>query len=262
VAAGVFSGSLANEGELISLRGPLGELLQSFTYGDSNVAGWPADADGDGRSLEYVGPFDHDPANPGSIVGDPYDEPANWRASLLDGGSPGDDGNLTPIAGDYDASGEVDSLDYNKWRADFGMAVTPGSGADGNANGVVDASDFTVWRDNFGAQAPGAGAGGGAAVARLDAVEANDDGTVVIQNQSAMAFDLAIVSSSSAAEQSSFQQLDTQSSKVDANLLLCRSRQHELEEIAASVSQDGTEAVDPAAIWEDDAWLVRLGRGV
>jgi CotH kinase protein/Chitobiase/beta-hexosaminidase C-terminal domain/Lamin Tail Domain len=152
VAPGVFSGSLANEGELISLRGPLGDLVQSFAYGDGNIAGWPADADGDGRSLEYIGPFDQDVENPATIVGDPYDSSANWRASLRDGGSPGSDGQPTvdPIPGDYDANGTVEILDYNKWKADFGMIVAPGEGADGNGNGVVDAGDYTVWRDNRG----------------------------------------------------------------------------------------------------------------
>ena len=105
VAPGVFSGSLANEGELVSLRGPLGELIQSFTYGDSNIAGWPADADGEGQSLEYIGPFDQDVENPATIAGDPYDTAANWRASLIVGGSPGSDGDpiVDPIPGDYDA---------------------------------------------------------------------------------------------------------------------------------------------------------------
>ena len=159
VAPGVFSGSLANEGELVSLRGPLGELLQSFTYGDKNVSGWPVEADGDGRSLEYVGPFDQDAENPGSITGDPYDTSGNWRASLIVGGSPGASGNVTPLAGDYDASGSVDQLDWAKWKADFGMSITPGSGADGNSNGVVDAGDYSVWRDNLGASQPAAGGG-------------------------------------------------------------------------------------------------------
>ncbi len=57
--------------------------------------------------------------------------------------------NLAP--GDYDANGVVDGADWLKWKTDYGMNVTPGTGSDGNGDGVVDAADYTVWRDNLGA---------------------------------------------------------------------------------------------------------------
>jgi prepilin-type N-terminal cleavage/methylation domain-containing protein/prepilin-type processing-associated H-X9-DG protein len=55
------------------------------------------------------------------------------------------------VPGDFDGNGTVEPADYDKWKADFGTAVSPaGSGADGNANGLVDAGDYTIWRDNLG----------------------------------------------------------------------------------------------------------------
>ena len=70
-----YSGKLDNAGETITLLGPLGETLQQFTYDDN--APWPAAADGDGPSLEINDP-----------LGDPND-PANWHASAVSGGTPG-----------------------------------------------------------------------------------------------------------------------------------------------------------------------------
>jgi len=164
VAATAYSGSLDNGGdEVVTLKDAFGVVLQSFTFGDSTAADWPDSPDGDGPSLEYTGPLDglEDPLGPS----DPFENPLNWRASPQLFGSPGTDGNVAPLAGDYDGSGTVDSLDYAKWKTDFGMAATPGSGTDGNANGIVDAADYTVWRNNLGATNLGAGAGGFASAA-------------------------------------------------------------------------------------------------
>jgi hypothetical protein len=72
---GWFGGSLANGGERVALRDPDGRTLVSVDYDDGK--GWPAAADGEGASLEIVDP-----------LGDP-DDPANWRASAVSGGSPG-----------------------------------------------------------------------------------------------------------------------------------------------------------------------------
>jgi hypothetical protein len=153
IAPGVFAGSLANEGDLIALIGPLGELVQHFTYGDSNVSGWPSLPDGDGHSLEYVGPFSMDPADPAAVAGDPYDNSASWRASLSVGGSPGSGGELEPIAGDYDGNRVVGHDDYVKWRSQYGTIVAPFTESDGNGDGKVDSADYVIWRNNLGARA-------------------------------------------------------------------------------------------------------------
>lgn len=57
----------------------------------------------------------------------------------------------TPLSGDYNGDGLVDSFDYSIWRSTFGQSVNPGAAADGNADGTVDLADYTVWRDNLGA---------------------------------------------------------------------------------------------------------------
>ena len=48
--AGEFSGSLANSGEMIELRGKFGELIQSFSYDDR----WYPSTDGDGVTLVII----------------------------------------------------------------------------------------------------------------------------------------------------------------------------------------------------------------
>jgi hypothetical protein len=166
VAPGVFAGSLSNEGELISLRGPLGELLQSFTYGDSNIAGWPADPDGEGYSLEYIGPLDgnENPAN-GSPA-DPFDNPANWRTSLQLNGTPGTDGAAPePDSADFDGDGDVDGRDFLLWQRGFGTPINAEK-IDGDADndGDVNGDDLDIWQDQY------------ATVPPLAAVTSNDSG--------------------------------------------------------------------------------------
>ncbi len=53
-----------------------------------------------------------------------------------------------PLAGDYDADGDVDFADYSHWLARYGSVE---ASADGNGDGVVDAADYTVWRDAYAA---------------------------------------------------------------------------------------------------------------
>jgi hypothetical protein len=97
--AGVFlRGRLDNAGERIVFLDPAGESLQDFFYGDSDP--WPIRADGFGSSLELADPLD-----------DPRD-PANWRASVLFGGSPG--------SVDLSASPTVI---LNEWAAETGDSV-------------------------------------------------------------------------------------------------------------------------------------------
>lgn len=139
---GYADANLSNGGETVTLLSAAGGLIQSFTYADSSP--WPEAADGDGPSLEIIDP-----------VGD-HNDPANWRASAADGGSPGDSGEPQNfLAGDYDRNGTVDQLDHATWRDQFGEHVAnPGDGADGNADGVVNMADYVVWRNHLGESQP------------------------------------------------------------------------------------------------------------
>jgi hypothetical protein len=74
--AGEFSGSLANEGEELTLLGPLGEPILDFAYDPA----WYPITDGGGFSLVAV-----DPQAPVTAWGTAQ----NWRPSGLLGGSPG-----------------------------------------------------------------------------------------------------------------------------------------------------------------------------
>ncbi len=139
-AVGEFSGNLSNKGESVRLEGAGGAIIANFAFDDALP--WPTAADGSGPSMEMVNP-----------LGDP-NSPANWRASLADGGTP----SLVTLApvrlpGDYDGNLTVEQADYLVWKASYGMSVAPDTGADGNADGVVDAADYSVWRDNLGATA-------------------------------------------------------------------------------------------------------------
>ncbi len=78
--AGQYTGTLANEGEHLAAIDMLGRSVFDFTYGDSDDAGWPNRADGNGSTLELIDP-----------AGDPND-PNNWRSSGEYLGSPGSTG--------------------------------------------------------------------------------------------------------------------------------------------------------------------------
>lgn len=85
VVAGEFANAshLSDGGETITLRGPAGEVLQSFHYKD----GWYPITDGGGYSLVVV-----EPAGSASLSSS-----RAWRASALAGGAPGAaDPGLTP----------------------------------------------------------------------------------------------------------------------------------------------------------------------
>jgi glucose/arabinose dehydrogenase len=63
------------------------------------------------------------------------------------------------LKGDFDADGDVDNADYDKWRSQLGSAAS-NPPADGNNNATADAADYAVWRKNLGANVhAGAGAG-------------------------------------------------------------------------------------------------------
>ncbi len=73
---GTFGGALSNGGEEVSLLDPDGQRISSIRYGSQTP--WPEEADGLGSSLERISLFN------------PEQDPANWRASLVPGGTPGD----------------------------------------------------------------------------------------------------------------------------------------------------------------------------
>ncbi|MCA9260979.1 MAG: lamin tail domain-containing protein, partial [Planctomycetales bacterium] len=147
---GYAEANLSNGGELLTLRGPLGEILQQFQYDD--VAPWPEAADGLGASLEYVGPF---------VVGDPlagapedpFDDPANWRASSETGGTPGMAGG--GISSDFNADGYVDGGDFLAWQRGFGAVDATHDDGDSNRDGRVDGVDFSLWEADFGTTTAG-----------------------------------------------------------------------------------------------------------
>ena len=73
---GTYGGSLSNSGEELRLLDSDGQIVYSVNY--SAESPWPSEADGNGSSLELV-----------SSLGSERN-PANWRASLVPGGTPGD----------------------------------------------------------------------------------------------------------------------------------------------------------------------------
>jgi hypothetical protein len=254
---------LSNGGEIVTLKDAFGVVLQSFTYGDSTVPNWPVTPDGGGPSLEYTGPLNgqEDPFG----ANDPYENPANWRASPLPTGSPGSDGEVPLLAGDYDLSGTVDDLDYAKWKSDFGTTVvTPGDGADGNSNGRIDAADYTLWRNNLGATNAGSG-GGGFASAATPNVEEEDSPEPFV-----FLFDLAtVLQESEPASTLEIQPVATAAVGIDRNLMLWQL----LGQVTANddgdaplddflSGDDAVGGVDPADLWEDDAWVASLGPGI
>jgi hypothetical protein len=75
--AGQYQGSLDNAGERLVLQDATGKDILNFKYKD----GWYKTTDGQGRSLELAQSEVSDPAL--------YSEKATWRASSLQGGTPG-----------------------------------------------------------------------------------------------------------------------------------------------------------------------------
>lgn len=75
--AGVYSGNLGNDGNRIALFGPLEEPVFDFSY----QASWQTNTDGAGRSLVLK--------NEASTAPTQLGDPASWRASTNNNGSPG-----------------------------------------------------------------------------------------------------------------------------------------------------------------------------
>lgn len=78
-AYGSYRGQLDNGGETIEVKDAFGRILFQVTYSDRG--GWPAEADGGGKSLVLIDP---------STGNDP-NQLSSWRASTRVGGSPGAD---------------------------------------------------------------------------------------------------------------------------------------------------------------------------
>ena len=114
-------GLLSNGGERIVLRDNYGNPIHDFTYDDE--APWPLEADGNGSSLEVI-----------DMNGD-YNDPANWRASLLAGGTPGS------IEGDTDPDG--DGLTDEQ---ELALGTDP-LNADSDGDGVDDGTEVAAGTD-------------------------------------------------------------------------------------------------------------------
>lgn len=178
IAGGGFgTGNLSNGGERISLVSALGATIVDFNFHDEG--NWPTAPDGNGPSLENINP-----------AGDPSD-PANWKASLFNGGSPGAPNQLLP--GDYDRNGAVEEADYGVWLSSAGSEIVPFEAADGNGNGVVDAADYIVWRKHVGATAAGSSPSLVVAVAPAVDLSSNDEisGSVRVTDSESMRADTA-----------------------------------------------------------------------
>jgi hypothetical protein len=83
LAPGAYTGSLANDGEKVTLKDAAGNTLYSATYGTSD--GWPTWPDGAGCSLVLKDPG----GNP--------DDPATWGASAQYNGTPGATGGCATV---------------------------------------------------------------------------------------------------------------------------------------------------------------------
>jgi hypothetical protein len=141
VSTGYFDQNLSNGGERIALLGPLGEVLQDFSYDDA--AGWPTAPDGNGKSLEIIDP-----------LGDPSSG-TNWRASYYTGGSPGSEGLPPAIAGDFNGDGKVNGRDFLIWQRGVGTPALQAEANIGDADGDrdVDGTDLSTWQTNYGQDA-------------------------------------------------------------------------------------------------------------
>src|SRR6185369_7867827 len=105
--AGPFSGSLANEGDPITLVAANEAIIADFAY--ENIEPWPVDAHGGtGYSLVLNNPAPN-------LTSAYYNNGANWRSSGTYNGTPGQSNGtafLGSPGGDTDADGLSDYFEY------------------------------------------------------------------------------------------------------------------------------------------------------
>ncbi len=142
--AGVYTGSLDNAGETLTLADYSGAVVCSVTYGTGQ--GWPAAADGGGYSLVLQRPQ----------TSPPPDSPASWRAGGVLGGAPGL-ADSTTFPGTYtalprtdtDGDGFTDLVEYALGTDPASAASLPALVA-GNAGGVMTVSaDYSLAADDL-----------------------------------------------------------------------------------------------------------------
>ena len=96
--AGVYDGSLSNDGEQITIIDASGNIIKDFTYGIEFP--WPTDAgNGNGYALVLVDPF----SNPD------HNNPLNWRSSVATDGAPGSTDSVA-FTGEPDRDSDGDGL--------------------------------------------------------------------------------------------------------------------------------------------------------
>ena len=113
-------GSMRNSSESIVLSDSLGNAIHNFSYSDE--APWPLTPDGLGPSLEVI-----------DTEGN-YNDPANWRASMFVGGSPG-----VVNLGDIDGDGLDDSAEA--------LAGTDPLNPDTDGDGTLDGAEVAAGTD-------------------------------------------------------------------------------------------------------------------
>jgi len=128
--AGVFTGGLKNSSDILTLVDIAGQLITSVTYGDT--APWSTLADGDGASLVLM--------RPNTVVN--VNDPANWRASVTLGGTPGGTDTITfPAGGNISADADNDGwpalVEHVLATSDANAFSFPALTASANAAGIV-----------------------------------------------------------------------------------------------------------------------------
>ncbi len=145
---GPWLGGLDKNGESLTLSRPGAPELDGFVpyyradhvnYDD--MAPWPSAPDGEGPSLVRKGM---------NLFGN---DPTSWQASAETGGTPGRPAGAVTLPGDTNGDGQVNVIDLNNVRNNFG-AEGDGVLGDTDGNDRVDVSDLNAVRNNFGASLP------------------------------------------------------------------------------------------------------------